>query len=187
MQRLEARPLTRERWEDLEKVFGPNGAYSGCWCMWFRQSQAEYDEHHGDGNRRSLKSLSDKGREPGLIAYVDFEPAAWVSVAPRAQFGRLLRSPLFRPDDPDNEDVWSLVCLYIPKENRGQGLANYLVEAAIHQARAHGATRLDAYPIEPANRSAAELFVGTPDLYRRAGFREVARPNENRRVMSLDL
>jgi GNAT superfamily N-acetyltransferase len=155
--------------------------------MWFRQSQAEYDEHHGAGNRESLMALSDKGLEPGLIAYVDYEPAGWVSVAPRAQFGRLLRSPLFRPDDPQNRDVWSLVCLYIPTRSRGQGLSHFLVEAAVRHARAHGATRLDAYPIEPANRSAAELFVGTPDLYRQAGFREVARPNENRRVMSLDL
>src|SRR6185436_5677335 len=34
---IRCRPLTAGRWSDLERVFGPNGANSGCWCMWFRR------------------------------------------------------------------------------------------------------------------------------------------------------
>lgn len=27
-------PVTADRWDDLEPLFGPNGAYSDCWCAW---------------------------------------------------------------------------------------------------------------------------------------------------------
>jgi len=26
-------PLTPDLWDDLERLFGPNGAYGGFWCM----------------------------------------------------------------------------------------------------------------------------------------------------------
>jgi hypothetical protein len=26
-------PATAERWKDIETLFGPKGAYAGCWCM----------------------------------------------------------------------------------------------------------------------------------------------------------
>ena len=31
---LDIQPLTPDRWSDLEALFGKQGAYSGCWCMW---------------------------------------------------------------------------------------------------------------------------------------------------------
>lgn len=35
-------PLTPDRWADLAALFGPRGAFAGCWCMWWRQTPAEY-------------------------------------------------------------------------------------------------------------------------------------------------
>lgn len=29
-------PVTPDRWDDLVSLFGPNGAYSNCWCAYFR-------------------------------------------------------------------------------------------------------------------------------------------------------
>ena len=26
-------PVTPDRWPDLERLFGPHGANSGCWCL----------------------------------------------------------------------------------------------------------------------------------------------------------
>ncbi len=31
---LEFQPVTAERWQDLEALFGESGAYGGCWCMY---------------------------------------------------------------------------------------------------------------------------------------------------------
>src|SRR2546430_2424405 len=35
-------PATARRWPDLEKLFGPNGAYSNCWCMWWRLRHRDF-------------------------------------------------------------------------------------------------------------------------------------------------
>jgi hypothetical protein len=29
-------PLDPSRWTDLQQVFGGNGGYGGCWCMFWR-------------------------------------------------------------------------------------------------------------------------------------------------------
>jgi len=38
---LEFRPVTLKQWPDLQELFGPNGADSGCWCMWWRQTREQ--------------------------------------------------------------------------------------------------------------------------------------------------
>lgn len=187
MATFDAQPLTADTWEDFLEVFGANGAYDGCWCMFFRQTGAEYSKGRGKPNKAAIRDLCDEGRQPGLVGFLDGKPAGWVSIAPRPEFGRILRSPLFKPDDPDNEAVWSLVCLFIHKHFRGKGLAGYLVTAAAMHARANGAQRVDAYAVHPEGRAAADLYHGTPSMYRAAGFTEVARPNDNRVLMSLTL
>ena len=49
-------PLTPDRWLDLEAVFGPSGASSGCWCMWWRIGR-EYRERTGDQKKSSFKRI----------------------------------------------------------------------------------------------------------------------------------
>lgn len=123
MTTLVARPLTPARWGDLERLFGPNGAYSNCWCTFMRQTGAEFSRgctRGGAGNRALLRSLIDEGRAPGLIGYADGQPIGWVSVGPRPEFGRILRSPITRlpPEAAVDRSVWAVVCFYIPRQHR---------------------------------------------------------------------
>ena len=51
---LEIRPVTADRWEDLAALFGPSGAFSHCWCTWWRQTSADFSqgvEDEGAANR----------------------------------------------------------------------------------------------------------------------------------------
>jgi hypothetical protein len=57
-------PLTPQRWPDFEKLFGPRGATGGCWCMYWRLTRAQYEEQHGELNRRNIKALVDTGKYP---------------------------------------------------------------------------------------------------------------------------
>ena len=184
MPSIDVRPVTRERWPDLERLFGPNGAYSGCWCMWFRQTSAEYERHHGDDNRRSMGRIVRNGRVPGLLAYVEGEPVGWVSVAPREEYGRIERSRKLRR--VDDRPVWSIVCFFIARAHRRTGIGRALVEAAVDHAARSGARVVEAYPWDlsaGATKTAAELFVGTLDLFERSGFREVARHSKGRPIV----
>ena len=177
------RPVTRRRWSDLLELFGPNGAYSGCWCMWWRQTSADYDRDHGEPNRRGLKRLVDGGRVPGLLAYVDGEPVGWVSVAPREQFGRLERSPVLKR--VDDRPVWSVVCFYIHRSHRRRGVGAALLEAAVAQAARRGARIVEGYPVDTQGRKAvsASIYTGVASMFEDAGFREVERRTPNRPIM----
>ncbi len=55
---------TPNRWGDLQRLFGPNGAYSGCWCMYLRESAKEFDANctkGGAGNKARLKAIVKRG------------------------------------------------------------------------------------------------------------------------------
>ena len=61
-----------------------------------------------------------------------------------------------------------------------------LARAAADFAFAKGAPAVEAYPIEPSEKSgAADLYVGTVSAFREAGYVEVARPLPRRPVMRL--
>jgi len=191
---LAVHPLTDGRWPDLEALFGPNGGYSNCWCSWQRISGREFSAgcaDRGAGNRALLRRLTAEDRRPGLIGYRDGAPVGWVSVGPRPEFGRILRSPITRLDAAAAADasVWSVACFYIPALHRGRGVATALLEAAVAAARGSGAAALEGYPVDTGGRRAqsSSLFTGTPELFRRAGFMQVAEHRPGRPVMRLEL
>lgn len=171
-------PATAERWEDVATVFGPRDGYGGCWCMWWRLKGREVDAGSGDGNRQRLQDLVVAGHEPGLLAYDADRPVGWVAVAPLPEFGRLLRSPRYRPADATTvESVWSLNCFVIPKGERRRGIARALLDAAIDHAASRGATHLEAYPVDLSGGRVADadLYKGALDWFLDAGFVEVER------------
>jgi GNAT superfamily N-acetyltransferase len=68
-------------------------------------------------------------------------------------------------------------CFFIARTARRRGLAAALLAAAVDYAFAHGAERIEAYPIDPeaTKPSAANLYVGWLPAFIEAGFVEVGR------------
>ncbi|HEX7003995.1 MAG TPA: GNAT family N-acetyltransferase [Trueperaceae bacterium] len=186
-QRLEVLPATADRWTDLEKLFGKSGAYSGCWCMYWRVSSNEFAANGNAGNRTALERLTGSGIVPGLLGYRDGEPVGWISLAPREQYGRLQRSPKLKP--VDDQPVWAVVCFFVHREHRGRGVAGGLLDGAIAYARSNGATVIEAYPPDSGADRLADpaAYMGTVSLFRRAGFREIARRGPKRPIFRLTL
>ena len=110
------------------------------------------------------------------------QEAGWISFGPREEYLKLRRSPIMKP--VDDTPVWSVVCSYVAKPHRGQGLQHRLLAAAIDYATQNGAKVLEAYPVDKAERSHPDfMFFGSRSLYERAGFREVVRRSPTRVVM----
>ncbi len=185
--RFTYRPLTPDRWADLERLFGPRGACGGCWCMWWRLSHSDYERKKGAANKRAFKKLVRSGAEPGLIAYREAQPVGWCSVRPREEYPRLARSRILKP--VDDRPVWSVVCLYVVKELRRTGISTELLRSAVDHARKNGARIVEGYPVEPRQPDMADVFAacGTASAFRKAGFREVARRSETRPIMRFEL
>jgi len=184
--KVEVHPVTKERWSDFQTVMGARGAYSGCWCMWWRvRSRKEFEGSAADRSvrmKRAMKRLVDGGVVPGVLAYVGGEPAAWCSIAPREDFAALERSRTYARihDAP----VWSVVCFYAATSFRGQGLMPLVLKAASEYARDNGARVVEGYPVEPEKRMAAvDVYMGTAKAFEQAGFREVARTANGKPIM----
>jgi GNAT superfamily N-acetyltransferase len=181
--RFEIHPLTPPRWRDFETLFGAHGAYGGCWCMWWRSTRREFEKCKGEGNRRAMKAIVDSGKIPGLLAYLGTEPVGWCSVAPREEFSSLERSPVLKR--LDDQPVWSIVCFYVAKSFRGQGIAEALISGALDYVRRRGGSMVEAYPTPPKENPLAPVssYMGLPSMFVRAGFVECARPSRSKWVM----
>jgi GNAT superfamily N-acetyltransferase len=179
-----AQPLTPATWADLEGLFGlPGGSIvRSCWCMFYRRTGRS--DATGADNKRALCDLVDGGVTPGLIGYLDNSPAGWISLGPREDYLKLRRSPIMKP--VDDAAVWSVICSFVARRHRGQGLQGRLLAAAIAFARDSGVRTLEAYPIDKPERSHDDfMFFGSRSLYERAGFTEVVRRSPTRVVMRL--
>ncbi len=177
------RPATPDRWADLEGLFGPRGACAGCWCMYWRREHREFQAGKGEENREALRALVGSSESPGLLAYLDGQTAGWCSVGPRRAYPRLARSRILAP--VDDEQVWSVVCLFVARPHRRRGLSVALLRCASAYAGEHGASILEGYPVEPGERKTADAFAwtGIASAYRRAGFTEVTRRSPTRPIM----
>ncbi len=176
-------PVTPDRWGDLERLFGPNGANSGCWCMWNRQTNQEFEQHHGADNHAALAEIVTAGPPPGLLAYDGDEPVGWVSVGPREAYGRLQRSPVTRP--VDDTPVWTINCFVVGRRHRGRGVAQRLLEAAVEYAAGQGAQAVEGCPVDPATEriDSGSAWKGLASMFEEAGFVEIARRSETRPLM----
>jgi GNAT superfamily N-acetyltransferase len=180
--RLDVYPATSERWDDLVQLFGPRGAVSGCWCMWWRLTRSEFVRQAGEGNKAALRQLVDSGEAPGLLGYVDGQAVAWCSVGPRSAYPTLGRSRTLKPID--EQPAWSIVCFFVARPYRRRGLMVELIRAAVDYARRHGAHIVEGYPSEhPDGLEGSAGFTGMRSAYVEAGFQEVARPSERQMIM----
>ncbi|WP_345764528.1 GNAT family N-acetyltransferase [Diaminobutyricibacter sp. McL0608] len=142
----------------------------GCWCMSYRDTRLNNLE-------RPLYMEDECSREPGpgVLAYVDGEPAGWCSIAPRSSYRRLMHSrtiPFL-----DERDAWAAVCFVVRPRFRGRGLMNVLLDGAVEHARSHGAEVVEGYPIESDTPGKVDIisgYVGTTRLFERAGFQRAS-------------
>jgi GNAT superfamily N-acetyltransferase len=180
---MEFHPLTADRWPDFERLFGDHGAYGGCWCMWWRETRAEFARRQGEGNRKAMRKIVESGEVPGILAYAAGEVAGWISVAPRENYPALERSRTLKRID--GAPVWSIVCFFVAKDRRGKGIAGRLIRAAVEYAEARGAKTVEAYPTIPRRDRLppVSVYMGVPSIFERAGFVECARPSKSKAIM----
>ena len=101
-----------------------------------------------DGGRqpRRARGPHQARPRPGLVAYRDDRAVGWVSLAPREDYERLASSKVLAP--LDDTPVWSIVCFVVSRRVSRPGRRGGPPRRAIEYARAHGATTLEAYPVE---------------------------------------
>jgi GNAT superfamily N-acetyltransferase len=176
-------PLTPSRWKDFEALFGARGACGGCWCMWWRLKRAEFEAKKGAGNKRRMKALVQSCGRPGILAYEGKRAVAWCAVAPREHYAALERSRILKP--VDDRPVWSVVCFFVDKAYRRQGMTPQLLQAVVRHVKKQGGKIVEGYPVEPKKKPMPEVFAytGLAAAFKKAGFKECLRRSETRPIM----
>ena len=170
-------------WPDVERLFGVRGEPSRCWCRFFALTGPQWSASTPEERKNQLRDKFDGGRPaPGVLAFRDGNPVGWCAVEPRGCYPRILRSKVLAsaPDaarDPGEDRVWSVSCFVVSPGHRQTGVAGALLAAAVEHAAAHGATVVEGYPVDPAQRpkaGPADLYHGTLGLFLAAGFTVVS-------------
>ena len=183
---IEVRAATPDDWNSIEALFGQNGACGGCWCMhWHMERGADWDREKGSRNKRAFKRRVTSGAVHGCLAFDASGPIGWCCFGPRRSFARLTRSRVLVSDAGD--DMWAVVCFYIPARHRRRGVGRALLADAVRCARRAGARGLEGYPVyakkDPAAAYPATFaFVGVPRMFERAGFRDVTPTGAQRKT-----
>jgi GNAT superfamily N-acetyltransferase len=175
---LHIREVDRNNWDDFVSLFEGPGGPKYCWCMAWRAKGAEAKEMTAADRRSALERRVREGTPIGLLGYVEQQPVAWCSIAPRSTYRPL--GGLVEEGEQDGS-VWSLVCFYIKRPLRGRGLASALIEQAVAYARRNGGKVVEAYPVLPDSPS--YRFMGFVSLFEAAGFQHVGRAGTRRHVM----
>jgi hypothetical protein len=88
------RPVSPERWADLESVFEAKGCSiaRGCWCMYYRTSGKTALSRPGESQpaqaKAALKKLAGQDPPPGLIGYRGKTAVGWIALGPRQAFAK---------------------------------------------------------------------------------------------------
>ncbi|MFI2363862.1 GNAT family N-acetyltransferase [Promicromonospora sp. NPDC019610] len=182
-------PATADRFDDVARVLNPSGREQACWCMHWRAPAKEDVTTRG----ARLRALTAEEPAPGMLAYLgragagagvgegagsggagDDEVAGWLGFSVRSAARSLQRSRVLPVGEPESwPTTWVFMCVTVRTGFRRQGVARALLDAGVDYAAAHGATALDAFPVEPeAGRRVpvSAAFVGTVGMFERAGF-----------------
>jgi GNAT superfamily N-acetyltransferase len=178
--KLAFKPVTKARWDDFAALFEAPGGPKYCWCMAWRATPAEIKATGKASRKPLMHGRVEHGQTVGLLGYLDEEPVAWVSIAPRDTY-----RDLGGPEAADGEQIWSLACMYVRRKLRGEGYGQQLIEAAIAYARKRGGTVLEAYPVDPTSPS--YRFMGFVPAFERLGFEPAGTAGSRRHVMRLPL
>lgn len=169
-------PATADRFDDVARVLNPSGREQACWCMHWRAPAKEDVTTRG----ARLRALTEEEPAPGMLAYLDSERdgdgevAGWLGFSVRSAARSLQRSRVLPVGEPETwPTTWVFMCVTVRAGFRRQGVAQALLDAGVDYAAAHGATALDAFPVEPEDGRRVPVsaaFVGTVAMFERAGF-----------------
>jgi GNAT superfamily N-acetyltransferase len=170
---IEVRPA--HDFDDLAVMFAPKKPESSvCWCLSWRLSGTENRVLVGSQRADKVRELCSRDLAPGVLAHIDGQVAGWAGIAPRADLYPFANSR--KIPHLDDLPVWTLWCLRVRPGYRKRGVTPALIDGAVEYARASGAPCVESYPAD-TNGQRMDLtmaFVGTRDMYERAGFSKVA-------------
>ena len=156
-------------------AYADNPNWSRCFCM--ERLVEDYESSTKQQNRAARSELILSARANGLVAYRLGRVVGWCHAAPKNELVNV-------PGETD-PTVGAIVCFVVAPDQRRQGVATTLLEAALDHLRKRGMTAVEAYPflgeIDPSRWTKIN-YVGPLSMYAKAGF-EIAEKHDDYAVV----
>jgi GNAT superfamily N-acetyltransferase len=170
------RPISPDQHEAVMHYFdmvayADNPNWSKCFCM--ERLVADYDSRTKQQNRAERSELILSARANGLVAYRFGRVVGWCHAAPKTE--------LLNVAGPKDPTVGAIVCFVVAPDQRRQGIATTLLDAALEHLAKRGMLTAEAYPFlgEPDPAGWPQVnYLGPLSMYVKAGFEIAERHDE---------
>jgi ribosomal protein S18 acetylase RimI-like enzyme len=143
-------------------AYADNPNWSKCYCM--ERLVDDYETRTKAQNRTARSALIAAAKANGLVAYRLGRVVGWCHAAPKTELVDV-------PGDR-TPNLGAIVCFVVAPDQRRQGIATLLLDAALEHLKNRGMSAAEAYPrleVDPA-RWVWSQYVGPLSMYRKAGF-----------------
>lgn len=147
--------------------------------MAWRATSAELKQANGAKRKEQIAERVEAGTPIGILGYLQSEPVAWCSIAPRSTFRGLVC------DGTADQGVWSITCFFVLRSHRGTKVATAMLSAALKHAKRKGAKVVEGYPVDADSPSYRHM--GFVPMFEGTGFAESGRQGSRRHIMRLTL
>lgn len=151
---LRISPVDTKTWDDFVGLFESRGSPHYCWCTPYRTPSQNLT---AEERKAFMHDLVKRGTPIGVIAYDADGPVGWCSIAPRETYARLARSKTMPRETPAETPTWTVLCFFVVRSHRDQGVTRQLLEGAVAYARKAGAKVVEGYPFDSAGLSSTHL------------------------------
>ncbi len=152
-------------------AYADNPNWSKCYCA--ERLVEDYESRTKQQNRAFRSQLILSAKANGLVAYRLGRVVGWCHAAPKTE--------LVNIEGARDPTVGAIVCFVVAPDQRRQGVATTLLEAALEQLRTRGMTAAEAYPvlgeIDPTRWSQIN-YMGPLSMYVKAGFAVVEKSDD---------
>ena len=175
---LSLEPLDEANLSTFAALLSGRG-FGGCFCAVWTAHGSDWAQRCANPAKPNLEETTRRvlaGEHVGFLVWAAGEGSrrlvAWTGAGPKRGFP-LLATKLGSRLSPTSAEVWSIGCLAIASEERGQGLSLGVVQALAQEAARQGASAIEAYPTDPWDEPRS--YRGARSTFARAGFQVVAR------------
>jgi GNAT superfamily N-acetyltransferase len=168
---IDLRPLQADQLDTFKSLLGSSD-FGGCFCAVWTAYGSDWESRCTDPATPNFHATAERvrsGHHAGYFVYDEKTLVGWTGSGPK-NFFPLLATKLGSRLSPSIPQTWSIGCVAVKAEFRGQGLADKIVAAVLELARTNHATKVESYPVRPFHEP--RIYRGTEGLYRRMGFVE---------------
>jgi len=156
-------------------AYADNPNWSKCYCA--ERLVEDYESRTKEENRAFRSQLILSAKANGLVAYRLGRVVGWCHAAPKNE--------LLNIKGEKDPTVGAIVCFVVAPDQRRQGVATTLLEAALEHLRKRGMTAVEAYPvlgeIDPTRWSQIN-YMGPLPMFVKAGF-EIVEKDADRAIV----